>query len=138
MLGFKEDTHLKNAKRAMELIKELRILQDEIIESIMSQIDEIKPMKDVNHIGSRIATVKLSTIMENNFILSPDYYLADVQREEIKKHLSKCGKDIDKITERIKEMLDTGKIKGSTTDKTIMLNQSSKKALSEIYENLIS
>ena len=138
MLGSKEEMYLKSAKRAMELIKELRILQDEVIDAIMSQIDEIEPMKDVTHISPRIATVKLSTIMENNFILSPEYYLADVQREEIKKHLAKCGKDVDKITERIKEMIDTGKIKGNTTDKTVMLNKSSQKALSEIYENLIS
>ena len=129
---------MKNARKAMELIKELRLLQDEIFASIMAQIDEIEPMKDVTPIGPRIATVKLSTIKDNNFILSPEYYLCDVQREEIKKHLSKCGKDIDKITERIKEMIDTGKIKGNTSDKTVVLNKSSQKALTEIYSNLIS
>lgn len=80
----------------------------------------------------------LSAIKDNNFILSPEYYIQDVQREEIKKHLSKCGKDIEKITARIKEMIDTGKIKGNTVDKNVILNHSSLTALKEIYSNLIS
>lgn len=129
---------MKNAKKAMHLIKKLKLLQDEIFDALMQEIDEIEPLKDVTPIGPRMCTIKLSTIRENNFILSPEYYIQDVQREEIKKHLGRCGKDIEKITARIKEMIDTGKIKGNTTDKTVMLNQSSLKALNEIYENLIS
>ena len=132
---------MKNAKKAMSLIKEFRLLQDEIYESIMAEIDEIEPMKDVTPIGNgsvKIATVKLSTIAKNGFNLSPEYYIQDVQREAIKKHLSKKGKDIDRITDCIKEMVDTKMIKGSTSDKHIQLNASSVKALTEIYQNLIA
>ena len=129
---------MKNTKKAINLIKKLKLLQNEIVESIMREIDKIEPMKDVQPIGERMCVIKLSTIKDNNFILSPEYYIQDVQREEIKKHLSKCGKDIEKITARIKEMIDTGKIKGNTADKNVILNHSSLTALKEIYSNLIS
>ena len=129
---------MKNTRKAMQLIKQLKLLQDEIFDSIMQEIDEIEPLKDVKPISPHMCVIKFSTIKENGFILSPEYYIQDVQKEEIKKYLSRCGKDIEKITARIEEMINTGKIKGNTSDKTVILNQSSLKALREIHSNLIS
>ena len=126
----------KQSKKAFQLIAELKSLQEEVVSAIMNEIDTIEPLKDVTPISSTMCTIKLSTIQKNNGILSPEYYLADVQREEIKKHLAKSGNDIEKITTKIKNMIDKGCIKGSTVDKDIRLNQNSLKVLQTIYAEL--
>ena len=53
---------MKNTRKAMHLIKKLKLLQDEIFDTIMQEVDEIEPMKDVEKVGSLMCVVKLSTI----------------------------------------------------------------------------
>ena len=108
--------NIAKKKKAFKMLAELKLLQQEIVSAIMDEIDTIEPLKDVTPISPTMCTIKLSTIQKNGGILSPEYYIADVQREEIKKHLSKCGNDIEKITARIKDMIDKGRIKGSSVD----------------------
>jgi hypothetical protein len=123
-------------KKAFEMLAELKLLQQDIVSAIMEEIDTIQPLKDVTPISPNICTIKLSTIQKNGGILSPEYYIADVQKEEIKKHLSKCGNDIEKITVRIKDMIDKGRIKGSSADKDIRLNKNSIEVLKMIYAEI--
>ena len=123
-------------KKAFEMIAELKLLQEDIVSAIMEEIDTIEPLKDVTPVSPHICTVKLSTISKNGGILSPEYYIADVQREEVKKHLSGCGKDIEKITKRIKDMIDRGYIKGSSVDKNVRLNSNTLKVLTKIHSEI--
>lgn len=127
---------MSNTKEARALIAKLRCLQNEIFDSVIAKIDAMPNMVDVNNSGVRTATVSAKAIFANGGILSPEYYIQDVQKMEIKNELLKSGKDVDKMTEKIKEMIETKRIKGSTSDKTVMLNPISIKTLSAIYADL--
>ena len=125
------------ARSAFELIAELKALQSETYDAIMEEIDKIEPIKEIKQVSPHICVVNLSAVQKNKGILSPEYYIPDAQKDAIKKSLSNCGKDLEKITRKVKDMIDKGYIDGRYSHQKVMLNLNSLKLLEELYKNLI-
>ena len=83
-------------------IKQIRL---DILNEIKSDFHSIKTLDGVEKIEGSImaATVSASSIINNNFILSPDYYIQEVQVKVIEEKLNRCD-SIPKIQNAIAEM----------------------------------
>ena len=128
---------MDNIKKIRKMAQKLHELENAIFDEIIRIIDESEALPDTTPIGKNMVTVNISTIMKNGHILSPEYYIQDVQKDAIKSKLHRVGKDIDKLSECIENMISTQKIKGSTSDKDVHLNRNSIATLQRIHEMLM-
>lgn len=90
--------------------KELKELQERLYKQLediknetVSAVADAKPLDGVKSYGS-FSTVRLSTIANNNMILTPEYYMSETGAELIKKKLENI-KTIDQFEKTINEIV---------------------------------
>lgn len=121
-------------QESFDLLQKLKLLQNEVFEEINKEIEEIPELKGVTLLNSSPHCISISFSQLSNRCWSPQYYIAECQKEAIRKGLEKCGKNLEKITKCIKKMLDEKMVK-INNDKTI-LNENSLATLQRIYDGL--
>ena len=121
-------------QESFDLLQKLKLLNEEIFVEIDKEIENIPELKGVTRLSSSPNCAIISFSALSNRCWSPQYYMADCQKEAIRKGLAKCGKDLEKITKCIKKMLDDKFVKVNN-DKTI-LNDNSLETLQKIYDGL--
>lgn len=121
-------------QESFDLLQKLKLLQEEIFEEIDKEIENIPELKGVTLLNTSPHCISIRFSDLSNRCWSPQFYIAECQKEAIRKGLEKCGKDLEKITKCIKKMLDEKFVK-INNDKTI-LNDNSLATLQKIYDGL--
>ena len=122
-------------EESIELLKRLKVIQDEVYEELMAEIDAIPPLEGVqiSPTSPLVAIVPFSALSGRCW--SPSFYIPASQQEAIKKVIGKSGKDLGRIAKAIRNMLDQKCAKVSTYEK-VYLNDESLKTLQSIYDGL--
>ena len=95
-------------KKIQELYNKLHDAMVELREGIADTINSTPPLPGVQPIegaGVKAHTVSFSTIANNNFILSPDYYSQEKQNSLVCDYVLKKDLSLDAMRERIEKLL---------------------------------
>ena len=95
-----------NVNDIISLEKKIAAMVEEIKSDVCGEIASSTP-DGVTLKGSNMATVSISTIMKNNLILSPEYYIPISQANLVQDKLSGV-KSVTDFTRIVQEMCDTG------------------------------
>ena len=110
----KTNIDLKALKSAMDTAKQ-QLIAD--INNIDFSIPGVDPISD----SPRIFTVKLSTIADNNHILSPEYYDAESQKQHVFNIINKNDNVLETI-EKLKSVVNNKKFADKTPLHPNMIN----------------
>ena len=93
-----------------QTIKEYKALAEKIKTELANEIDAIPQNKNITPLGNKCFSVSFSEILNNNGILSPDYYDFDAQKEFLIEVLESDKRSFEKKIEILKEIAEKGKI----------------------------
>ena len=92
------------------IVKEYKALSEKIKTELVNAIEEIPQNKNITPLGNRCFSVSFSEILNNNGIISPDYYDFEVQKEFLIEILESDKRGFEKKIEILKEIAEKGKI----------------------------
>ena len=93
-----------------QTIKEYKALAEKIKAELIAEIDAIPQNKNITPLGNKCFSVSFSEVLNNNGILSPDYYDFEVQKEFLIEVLESDKRSFEKKIEILKEIAEKGKI----------------------------
>lgn len=92
------------------ILKEYKILSEKIKAELVNAVEAIPQNKNITPLGNKCFSVSFSEILNNNGILSPDYYDFEVQKAFLVEVLESDKRSFEKKIEILKEIAEKGKI----------------------------
>lgn len=118
-------------------VEEIKQIQNEICSEIFKKIEQTPPLEGVKPVGKNMATVSLSMVRENRFVLSADFYIQEKQNEAMLETLRPYKTDLEKLLAKINEMIEKqSAFPNAGKDKKVPLNSSSLKSLRNIIAEI--
>lgn len=92
------------------IVKEYKALSEKIKTELVNAIEEIPQNKNITPLGNRCFSVSFSEILNNNGIMSPDYYDFEIQKAFLVEILESHKRSFENKIEILKEIAEKGKI----------------------------
>ncbi len=93
-----------------KMVEEYKILSEKIKTELIAEIEAIPQNQNITPLGNKCFSVSFSEIMNNNGILSPDYYDFEQQKKFLIEMLESDKRSFEKKIETLKEIAEKGKI----------------------------
>lgn len=92
------------------ILKEYKALSEKIKTELVNAVEAIPQNKNITPLGNGCFSVSFSEILNNNGVMSPDYYDFDVQKKFLVEVLESDKRSFEKKIEILKEIAEKGKI----------------------------